>query len=329
MTAGRWGALDVARGLAVLAMVCFHLIWDLGHFGYIAASIPWSAPVKAFGHSIAFSFLFIAGLSLSLAHRDGVHWRAFWRRFAIVAGAAGLVSLGTYIVFPNAFVFFGILHCIAAASLLALGFLFLPWPAALVAGASIFAAPYFLASPDVNSKWLLWLGLSTSEPFTQDWRPFFPWAGAMLLGLGAGRLLLSSTQRAPAPAEAAEASAAEPPDWLRSNRALPAQETQRITPLGFIGQRSLLIYLVHQPLLFAVFSGFAMLAPPPETGTDFVAECERSCREEGAETGFCHNACVCTAEEAARSEALAGAKDEAERGKKLQEIAGKCIAAQK
>jgi hypothetical protein len=53
-----------------------------------------------------------------------------------------------------------------------------------------------------------------------------------------------------------------------------------------------------------------------------------SCREEGAEQGFCHKACVCTAEEALRSKALAGVTDD-ERGKRLPEIAGRCIAAQK
>jgi uncharacterized membrane protein len=329
MRAGRWDALDAARGLAVLAMVAFHLTWDLGHFGYIAASIPWSAPVKGFGHAIAFSFLFIAGVSLTLAHREGVHWRAFWRRLAIVAGAAGMVSLGTYIVFPNAFVFFGILHCIAAASLLSVGFLFLPPPAAVVAGALFIAAPHFLASPFFDSAWLQWLGLSTTEPLTQDWRPLFPWAGAMLLGVAAGRLLLSRRGRAPAPAEKSIAPADEPLSWLRSDRALSKEETKRVAPLGYIGRHSLLIYLAHQPLLFAAFTGLAMIAPPPETTTDFVAECVRSCREEGAEQDFCHDACVCTAEEAARSQALVGVVDDAERGKRLREIAGKCIAAQK
>ena len=55
-----------------------------------------------------------------------MRWPAYWRRFLIIAGAAALVSVGTYFVFPGAFVFFGILHCIAAASLVALPFLFLP-----------------------------------------------------------------------------------------------------------------------------------------------------------------------------------------------------------
>ncbi len=183
MTQGRWGALDAARGLAVVAMIVFHVIWDLAHFGYVDANVPWSAPVRYFGHSIAFAFLFIAGVALVLAHRDGLRWRAFWRRFAIIAGAAALVSVGTYVLFPTAYVFFGILHCIAAASLIAVPFLRAPWLLALGAAVFFLVGAELFSSPVFNANWLQWLGLSTSEPMTQDWRPIFPWAGALLMGV--------------------------------------------------------------------------------------------------------------------------------------------------
>jgi uncharacterized membrane protein len=302
MTA-RWGALDAARGLAVLAMVVFHLIWDLAHFGYIEPTIPWSAPVKAFGHSIAFSFLFIAGASLVLAHRNGICWDAFWRRFAVVAGAAALVSVGTYVVFPSAFVFFGILHCIAAASLLSLPFLLLPWSAALAAGAAFFAAPYVVASPAFNSHWLQWLGLGTVEPLTQDWRPLFPWAGAMLLGVAAARAFVP----------------------LLTFKVQPVARGRK-SALPFLGRHSLLIYLLHQPLLFGLFTALLIVAPPAPDTRDFIAACERSCVDEGSTQAYCHSFCVCTAKEAISGKALDGARDDAERGRRLQEMARRCMA---
>ena len=49
-------ALDAARGTAIIAMVAFHLIWDLGNFGYIDRDFPYSASVKLFGHAIAIAF---------------------------------------------------------------------------------------------------------------------------------------------------------------------------------------------------------------------------------------------------------------------------------
>jgi uncharacterized membrane protein len=301
----RWRALDAARGLAVVAMVAFHLIWDLAHFGYIPHAVPWSAPVKAFGHSIAFAFLFIAGVSLVLAHKDRVDWRAFWRRFGIVAGAAALVSLGTWLVFPAAFVFFGILHCIAAASLLSLLFLRAPWPATLAAGMLCFAAPFVIASPAFNAPWLQWLGLGTTEPFTQDWRPIFPWAGAMILGVGVARF---STRRT---ADAGE-------DAPRIHA--PGEKK-----LAFLGRHSLLIYLIHQPLLFGLFTAALHFAPPPPDPA-FMAACEKSCGEEGSPASVCRNFCACTAEAAERDKKIRAATDRESRMKRLQELADGCVA---
>ena len=51
----RWQTLDRARGWAVIAMIGFHIIWDLAHFGYIAENIAWAPPFKAFGHIISTS----------------------------------------------------------------------------------------------------------------------------------------------------------------------------------------------------------------------------------------------------------------------------------
>jgi len=309
MNHGRWRALDVARGLAVVAMVVFHLIWDLAHFGYAPANLPWSVPVRMFGHSIAFAFLFIAGVALVLAHRGGIRWPSFWRRLAIIAAAAALVTAGTYVAFPSAYVFFGILHCIGAASLIALPFLLLPWPAALAGGAFFLVGGEFLASPVFNADWLQWIGLSTSEPMTQDWRPLFPWAGALLLGVAMGKLA--------SPVSGAR---------VRGEGANPLPTRAKGEWLPFLGRHSLLIYLAHQPALFALFLGLAYLAPPAVDTTEFVASCEARCMEDGGEGKTCHDACACTAREAISSKALAGVTDETERGRRLNEIAQGCVA---
>jgi uncharacterized membrane protein len=300
----RWRALDAARGLAVVAMVAFHLTWDLAHFGYVDRELPWSATMKASGHAIAFAFLFIAGVSLVLAHPARVDWRAFWRRFAIIAGAAALVSLGTYFVFPSAFVFFGILHCIVAASLLSLAFLRAPWPVTLAVAALFFAAPHVLATPAFNAFWLQWLGLGTTEPMTQDWRPFFPWAGAMLAGVAVARARGNPTPAADAPQVHA-----------------PGEKA-----LAFLGRHSLSIYLIHQPLLFGLFTALIMVAPPAPDAAAFRADCEKSCVEEGSARNFCRSYCACTATQSRNGAAFADAVDDSERLRRLQEVAAACLA---
>ncbi len=339
----RWRALDDARGLAVLAMIVFHSIWDLSHFGYAPANLPWSAPVRIFGHSIAFAFLFIAGVALVLAHRAQMRWPAFWRRFAIIVAAAALVTAGTYVAFPNAYVFFGILHCIALASLIAVPFLFAPWPAALAGGALFLVGAQFLSSPAFDADWLQWIGLSTSEPMTEDWRPLFPWAGALLLGVAAGRATLSPQMGcSPFAHRTAKVGnsrlwwervdAKHPGEGLLAWSGKPLTPALRADPLplgeglNFLGRHSLLIYLAHQPALFALFLGLAYLAPPAIDTTDFVASCEARCMEQGGEGKICRDACQCTAQEAIRSKALAGVTDEAERGRRLNEIAQRCVA---
>ncbi|MBM3625867.1 MAG: DUF1624 domain-containing protein, partial [Alphaproteobacteria bacterium] len=277
------------------------------YFGYAPANLPWSPPVRIFGHTIAFAFLFIAGVALVLAHRGAMRWPAFWRRFAIIVAAAALVTAGTYVAFPKAFVFFGILHCIALASLIAVPFLLAPWPVALAGGAFFLVGAEFLSSSVFNADWLQWIGLSTSEPLTEDWRPLFPWAGALLLGVAAAKLaLLVYGERAAA-----------------SGHPLRTSGAKRWLP--FLGRHSLIIYLAHQPALFALFFGLAYLAPPPTDTTDFVASCEARCFEDGGEGKMCHDACECTAREAINSKALAGVTDEAERGRRLNEIAQRCV----
>lgn len=267
---------DAARGLAVLAMFMFHFGWDLGHFGYIDPGIPYSFAYKSFGHAITATFLFVAGVSLVLAHGRIFRAGAFWRRLALVGGAAILVTGGTYIAFPSSFVFFGILHCIAAASLLALPFLFLPWPAALLAAAALVAAPFFARAPLFDAPLLWWTGLSTFEPLTNDYRPLMPWAGALLAGVGAAKL---------ARVEIA----------TRTDSRMGAAARG----LVLLGRHSLALYLLHQPVFFAGFMAAGMLlAPAQEAG--FVEVCRAQCVAAGADAQNCAKACDCAARETAR-----------------------------
>jgi uncharacterized membrane protein len=294
-------ALDAARGAAIVAMVAFHLIWDLGNFGYIDSELPYSAGVKLFGHAIAIAFLFIVGVSLVVARARGVGWGAFWRRLFMIAGAAALVSLGTYVAFPQAFVFFGILHCIALSSLLAAPLLGHRWPLALVAAVLAALAPLVLSHPFFNPVWLTWIGLSTIEPLTYDYRPLAPWSGAVFAGVAAARF------------------------W-RERGESPLGARMRPGALSWLGRHALAIYLLHQPALFGVFSGLALLgAAPQDAGVRaFVVACVAQCEQGGAPTAICQTACRCTAEEAARG--ALPSESASERAEHINELARRCFA---
>jgi uncharacterized membrane protein len=339
--ARRLASLDIARGLALLAMFAFHFLWDLGHFGYIDAEFPLSPSVRAFGHAIAIAFLFIAGISLVLAHGDRPHWPRFWRRFAIVAAAAALVSAATYLLDPDAFIFFGILHCIAAASLLSAPFLFLPWGGSLAVAALVAAAPLVAANSFFDAWPWWWTGLSTFEPSSNDYRPLLPWLGAMLAGVAAAKAFRAHPSLDHAAFRRNRPNAENVVDSNSIERAqrekpVPAFSQRALAPLSvgangsrrleWLGQRSLPIYLAHQPALFAAFGALALFAQPIQSASTFAGACEAQCMAKGADAEMCRKTCACTQEEFARQSASSGGFSDEERWRRIKSVALECVA---
>ncbi len=307
---GRIAAIDVARGLALIGMGVYHLIWDLAHFGFAPASLPFAPAMRLLSHGVAGAFLALVGVSLALAHPHGLRRAAFARRFALVAGAALLVTLATYFLDRDEPILFGILHCIAIASLIAAPFVGAPAWAALAAGALALAAPLALTSESFNSPALIWLGLGTVAPASLDWRPLLPWAGVVLLGLALARLFLSRLARSAVA--------------LWRPAAIPGRA------LAFAGRHSLAIYLAHQPILFAALFALANLtgvAARQERET-YLAACRPACVERGGEFGPCAKACACVADRA-RAAGLSlgvalgqGGEDERRRLKSIVDACG-------
>ena len=126
--------MDIARGLAILAMIVFHFVRDLEMFQVIAAGTTLTGGWAFMARAIASSFLFLVGVSIVLAHPEQTRWAAFGREFLIISAAALLVSLASWAAMPERFIYFGILHAIAFASVLGIVFVRTSaWVAAAVA----------------------------------------------------------------------------------------------------------------------------------------------------------------------------------------------------
>ena len=224
--------LDLARTLAIICMVAFHFTFDLALFGYIASDTMGRPFWYYFARMIAGSFLFLAGVSLWLAHGRGIRWPAFWTRFARIAGAALLVSIASIWLVPGGTILFGILHAIAAASLLCLIALRLPWPVTLALAALILAAAWGPRLAAFDPLWLVWTGLAESRPMMGDYVPLIPWAAPALAGLALAKAVRLDLWRGTTP-------------------------TRLTRALSLPGRHSLVIYLIHQPILFGLFNLYA------------------------------------------------------------------------
>ena len=173
-------------------MIVYHFAWDLSAYQLIAVDVTGDLGWRIFARTIAGTFLALVGINLVLAARNGFRPGPYFRRLAIILAAALLVTLGTWWLDPATFVFFGILHLIVVASVLALPFLRAPLWLILAAAVVFLAGPHFLTSPFFDAPAWYWLGLSPNPPPTVDYVPVFPWFGVVLLGVAAGRLILAN-----------------------------------------------------------------------------------------------------------------------------------------
>nr|WP_110375847.1 heparan-alpha-glucosaminide N-acetyltransferase [Chelatococcus asaccharovorans] len=271
--------VDVARGVAIVAMVIYHFSWDLSFFGLVATDVATAPGWRLFAQMIAGSFLGLVGVGLVLAHGDGIRWRPFLRRLGLIALAAAAVTLGSYLLFPDSFIFFGILHAIALTSLLGLAFVRLPSIVTAIAAAIAFALPALASSAFFNAPGLLWLGLATRVPSTNDYIPLLPWFGCVLSGIVIAQLLL---RRPPLPG------------WLR-------QEAPGSVGRGlvFAGRHSLAIYLLHQLVLLGLLWAFVQVAEPART-TPFQRSCARACIDNGSDAATCSRYCSCASDAISR-----------------------------
>lgn len=223
--------VDIVRGLAIAGVVLFHLVWDFEFTGIISGVAQ--HPVwLTFGRSLAGTFMILVGVSLALAHPAQIRWSPFMRRLGIIALAATAVTVVTYTVFPASFVYFGILHAIAAATLI--GGLFIRAPASLclAVGTAIFALPFIYESTVFDTRLTAWIGFFTQPPPSNDFVPIFPWVGLTLFGMAGTKWLLAFD--------------------LEGYLSRTAPQGQSARFLAWCGRRSLVIYLVHQPVLLAV-----------------------------------------------------------------------------
>jgi uncharacterized membrane protein len=229
--------IDTARGIAVIFMICYHFIFDLAFFGAYAGNM-YSSSWQLVARSIGTTFILVMGISLTLRyHRlepkleQKQLFLKYLRRGAVLIGLGIVITVVTYLVVGNGFVIFGILHLLGLSMILAFPFLRSRW-ASLAAGIAAIVLGFYLGSIRVLSPWLLWLGVPQLRRHMVDYYPVLPWFGFALLGAFVGFTLY--------------------PGGVRRFALPDLSHLAPIRALTYLGRHSLLIYLLHQPILFGV-----------------------------------------------------------------------------
>lgn len=231
--------LDALRGLAVVWMTVFHFSFDLNHLGWIHQDF-YRNPVWTVQRTCILSlFLCCAGWGQSIAAVNGQTWPQFWRRWRQVAGCAVLVSLGSWFMFPNSWIYFGTLHGIAAMLLvtrLTAAWGVWLWPAGAFTLLIWWVAPLlhsqYAFMSAFNSGALSWVGLAVSKPITEDYVPVFPWMAVMWWGYACGKVWVGRAGSAPQVAR-------HPPHFAHAG-------------LTWLGRSSLSWYMLHQPVMLGI-----------------------------------------------------------------------------
>ena len=241
----RFREIDTTRGIAILMMIVFHTVFDLHFFNIVPVTIS-TGFWRYFAMATASLFLLIVGISLVVSHARSAAKlsgaalvKKFLYRGAGIFALGLLVTLATWLYLREGFIIFGILHLIGVSVILSLLF-FRFGKYNILIGLLCIAGGFFIGNIS-GPVWLLPLGVYPASFSSVDYTPLIPWFGAVLAGMGVGEFLYAGGIR---------------------RFETPHLPDRIAEPLSFLGQHSLVIYLIHQPviiLLLAAVTGTNVL----------------------------------------------------------------------
>lgn len=207
-------------------MVIFHLVVDLKEF--YSFKVEYMSGFWFYeGKFSAILFILVAGISSTFSRNN-------LQRGIRIFGLGMLLTLVTYLYNPKYYIVFGILHFLGIGTIL-YHFTNRLRPGLFFAAAllSLFLGLLF-AKINVETPYLFMIGLINDSFCSLDYYPLLPWLGIFFAGVLAGKML-----------------------YKNKKGLLPFN--LRLTFVNELGRRSLLIYLIHQPVLLALLYGFHMV----------------------------------------------------------------------
>lgn len=219
----RFPVLDAWRSVAVALMLAYHFLYDLAIFGVLPWDSLFCTPLNVLERFICSSFILLAGASARFSRNN-------LRRGLIVLVSGAVVEAGAAVAGQT--IRFGVLMLLGCGMVLyhfTGGFLEkLPrWGLSAGCGALFFLSWRWTRSVSVPVPWLYPIGLTSPGFHSADYFPLLPWLFLFLIGTAFGGWCLDH------------------PDSHLLTAPLPK-------PLTYLGRHSLLIYLLHQPVLYGI-----------------------------------------------------------------------------
>ncbi len=238
----RYGLLDSFRGMVLLSMIVYHGSWDLVYL--FQKNWQWYHGRGAYiwQQSICWSFIFLSGFCWSLGRKPV-------KRGLIVVGAGVVVSMITLAFMPQERVLFGVLTLIGSCMLcmILLDKIFGRFSPVI---GFVVSVMLFILTRNINNGFLgfeQWNILELPEPlyknmvttflgfpepgfYSTDYFSFFPWIFLFLSGYFIYRMM------------------------VKAGGVMDRYFVRKLEPFAFLGRHSLVIYLLHQPILFGILT---------------------------------------------------------------------------
>lgn len=211
--------IDFLRGVAFICMVYDHVVYDLNYiFGIKTPQIDF------IGDFSAILFMLLCGVSTTLSKNS-------LKRGAIVFGAALLLSAVTLTVDlllnTRLIIVFGILHMLGIAMMLAYFIKKLPNAVIAIISAAIFALSFVFRNIRNAGNIFFAFGIHDNSFYSSDYYPLIPYLAVVFIGIIIGKIV-----------------------YAKKKSIFPFSIGNN--PVSFIGKHSLIIYLIHQPVVISI-----------------------------------------------------------------------------